>query len=108
MTMEEINKGNKIIAEFMGAKWHEHPINKDESEFIFPISPDPSSTFKQRINLRYHSEWNWLMPVVKKCLTVGDNSDMWDILFNALSMVEIDSLFGAVVDFIKWYNENKE
>ena len=102
MTQEEIIKGNKIIAEFMGAKM----IVTDYYGINIIKFPDEST--KDLFALKYHCSWDWLMPVVKKCLTVGDNSDMWDVLFNALSMVEIDSLFGAVVDFIKWYNENKE
>lgn len=94
----------------MGAKWHEHPINKDESEFIFPISPDPSSTLKQRINLRYHSEWNWIMPVVNKCLDMleqvdGNSSDEQRMhIGEALQEAKIEDLYASVIRCIKWYN----
>jgi hypothetical protein len=57
-TMESIEDGNKLIAEFMNVdiahgnmvidKWTEHsPINNVWTK------------------MRFHSDWNWLMPVIK-------------------------------------------
>ena len=46
MTREEIIKGNKLIAEFMGENHHLK-------------------------NMQFHSSWGWLMPVVQKIATLG-------------------------------------
>tara|TARA_R110002126_G_scaffold272084_1_gene416196 strand:- start:4 stop:228 length:225 start_codon:yes stop_codon:yes gene_type:complete len=72
-------KDNKLIAEFMGV----------------------DANTKRLIALdNYDTSWDWLMPVVKKCddLTVDDMVKSGDI----------SDTHSAVVEFIKWYNENRK
>ena len=45
---------NKLIAEFMGAEWH-----KDFFKDVCIISPS-------NISYKFHTSWEWLMPVVEK------------------------------------------
>lgn len=79
-------KDNKIIAEFMGYK---NPSNAAD------------------IWYHYDTSWDWLMPVVNKCMQTGDNTDEWDALYDALSTVNITNTYDAVIEFIKQYNQNK-
>src|SRR6185437_13454507 len=61
----KIIEGNKLIAEFMGIKdnpnkkgYYYHPLKKDWG------------TIK---GFKYHSSWDWLMPVVEKIRNIDWN-----------------------------------
>tara|TARA_R100001463_G_scaffold81195_1_gene135749 strand:+ start:456 stop:701 length:246 start_codon:yes stop_codon:yes gene_type:complete len=79
-------KDNKLIAQFM---W-------EHSKVI-----DSSST------RHYHTSWDWLMPVVEKCVRTGDDTDKWDNIFNALTTLSIEKVYEEVVEFINQYNNNE-
>lgn len=104
MRQEEINKGNKIIAEFMGAKM----IVTDYYGINIIKFPDEST--KDLFGLKYHSSWDWLMPVVNKCLDVleqvdGNSSDEQRMhIGEALQEAKIEDLYASVIRCIKWYN----
>jgi hypothetical protein len=72
---------NKLIAEFMGLReW----LNESE--------------------LKYHTSWDWLMPVVQKCfygtaVQVDDNKDNFFTINNSLP--DMDETYKAVVDYIE-------
>lgn len=64
---------------------------------------------------KYHKDWNWLMPVVEKInndisnyhksIYILEQKDcFWDLKIISTK----ETVFKAVVDFIKWYNENKD
>ena len=77
---------NKLIAEFMGVgKLYE---------------AQSSNQWNQ-----YHTSWDWLMPVAKKCINPEDNTEGWDNLAVALTTCNIDEVYQAVVEFIKTYND---
>lgn len=64
-------------------------------------------------NMQFHKSWSWLMPVVKECLNKSEeNLDEWEHYYeqidDSLFQVEISQTWAAVVEFIKWYNQNKE
>ena len=59
MTTQEILEGNKLIAEFMGAKRKEYSITNRE-HYLFR---DGRKYLTE--NLIFHSSWDWLMPVVE-------------------------------------------
>jgi hypothetical protein len=100
MKAAEIEAGNKIIAVFMGL----YTPNV--------ISPQPRPK-------DYHLSWDWLMPVLKKIDEVdidvernneeelNENENIIGDITNGLVSIDIDITFEAVVEFIKWYNENK-
>jgi hypothetical protein len=60
-------EGNKLIAEFMGAKTNKTAVHEEvrktlqNTDFWIPLI----GIVKQD-NLKYHSSWDWLMPVVEK------------------------------------------
>ena len=97
---EDIIEGNRLIALFMAS------FEEFESD---GLTVENDILYKGALNsMHYHDDWNWIMSVVQKCMTVGDNTDMWDMLFNALSFTNNTILFEVVIDFIKWYNTQKE
>ena len=112
---------NKIIAEFMGAT-----LTKD-LQIMYPVYEGDSSYVK---DLKYHSDWNWLMQVVEKierskfvtefeitkCNVFGVRVKIIPSLKNTFSWFgsggkyknKIEAVYFACVEFIKWYNENKD
>ena len=55
-------------------------------------------------DLKYHTSWDWLMPVAKKCINPEDNTEGWDNLAIALTTCNIEEVYQAVVWFIQEYN----
>ena len=103
-------KDNKIIAEFMGLT---EPFELPQFGTI-----RPDGEFKTEFNthqLKYHTSWDWLMPVVEKIkiLVMEDdsdelyNSEEWDNITHTLVQIEIKSVYQAVVEFINEYNKTK-
>mgnify|MGYP000894957045 FL=1 len=84
--MEDLTNENRIIAEYM-----EYPDLGTQGDFSY---------------LKYHTEWNWLMPVAEKCLTTDEPSDGQHYFINdALLTCNIEVVYEAVVKFIKEYNK---
>jgi len=54
-------------------------------------------------NLKFHSEWNWLMPVVEKIEQVNGGAPKQLLHLTIYNTKE--EIYLAVVDFIKAYNE---
>jgi len=99
-------EGNKLIAEFMKL-----PLTEKLCEYRLPQ------------NLKYHFSWNWLMPVVEEIEDIGaivvigrmfceikyidplNHAKKFEI--RIASGVKINAINGAVIEFIKWHNENK-
>ena len=124
--MENITENNKIIAEFMGAK-----LTKD-LKIMYPVYEGDSSYVK---NLKYHSDWSWLMEVVEKIETISvfgklpeffimyDNREEFKGWYWLIEVpkkfskecyndknrekTKIEAVYNACAEFIKWYNENK-
>ncbi len=101
MTQEEVNKWNKMIAEFMEWKHLHYKIN-------------------EKYKLYYHSSWDWLMPVVEKIRGLGfrvnitmstiDNS-VWitkgEERLNIVYYSDLkECLYVAVIKFLQWYNKH--
>ena len=100
-------ENNRLIAEFMGMVYDNHndQPNKyweltDEQNFV---SQKP---YPQDKDLKFHSDWNWLMPVVIECFNKHESvSDDFNFKLNdALLETNIESLYKAVVEFIVWFN----
>lgn len=125
---EKVSEGNRLIAEFDG--WYQkerHPpgIFSKENPYYRNNGKEAASVH----GFKYHSSWDWLMPVVEKIAnyqftgsemeadysyprTFGmkdSNGNMMfrfnrGPLFSARTLIEATWL--AVVEFIQWYNLN--
>ena len=84
---------NKLIAEFMGYESYKF---RGYTMFVYE-----ENNHRADVDLHYHTSWDWLMPVVNKCMQTGDNTDEWDALYDALSTVNKTNIHEAVVEFIK-------
>ena len=140
MNNEEITNGNKLIAEFMQAK------NDISDIYYLPEFGHYFNSYGQiewnecfRSNeLKYHSSWDWLMPVVEKikrtpsydcgdafgtsvlisdlCIIRSNHYNITgklypdDQYFNKAFREEtlLISVWTAVVEFIKWWNEKQK
>ena len=104
---------NRLIAEFMGYK-------KSIANTWFK-----GNKIVQTTSFKYDSDWNWLMKVVEKIesIKIETYKVRVDIYFNCCQIYpthwdELISIYGnnetklqttykAVIEFIKWYNEQK-
>jgi len=119
MNNQEILDGNKLIAEFMKLPY----IGKDMhgfSGYVFDLAVGKIKgnvlCYASTENMQFHSSWDWLMPVVHKCykLQYGKGWSKSNCLQYCMSsdyfMAEnaIELVYKEVIEFIKWYNKNKE
>lgn len=127
----EIREGNVLIAKFMGAA--KSKIDNDSRLLRFPepiYNPDSESDYTYAFlpsELKYHSSWDWLMPVVEKIenknfqfqicadfinISATNPSFMIRKKFKGVNIdmgipeTKIQGVWLAVIEFIKWYNEN--
>lgn len=106
----KILESNKLIAEFMGIK----TITQEELEK--QLRENRKNGFIHTPNaytleeLKHHNSWDWLMPVINSIYNMDideqENNIIGDIT-HSLVDINILSTYENVVEFIKWYNENK-
>ncbi|MFW9952385.1 MAG: hypothetical protein ACFFKA_19880, partial [Candidatus Thorarchaeota archaeon] len=57
---------------------------------------------------KYHEgSWNMIMPVIKKLFGIQAPIQLHETLSNALTEVDFKRTYQAIVEFVKWHNENK-
>lgn len=150
MEKQYIKSGNKLIAEFMGYKFGvEKYLIDDGDEYNYKFKPfyrgiifkDKLPENKNRANsgynfheytegyvekldynLRYHSSYDSLIPVVKKInklykdlykqtsitkipISYEIESTYADVICRHVT-IEVEHLFERVVEFINWYNNS--
>lgn len=132
MTQEEIEEGNKLIAEFMGFKmvYHQGELAKGIKKELWRRFPDEDDSLPMGSlsisQFRYHYSWDMLMPVVEKIESMGYQVNITNYGCNIqeyekaykeysnISVAEdgalnkITNVYKAVVQFIKYYNDNKK
>lgn len=131
-------QGNRIIAEFMGARKtgtstladgggyaYEYEVRLSDTE-TFKFWDKPCWTNVRE--LKYHSSWDWLMPVVEKIESIGydtriafirernngvdskthicdiEKSNNSEGIIYHKGNSKLDATYKAVVQFIQWYN----
>jgi len=86
-------KDNKLIAEFMG-----YDISTIASSGVEVVEFESKDTRVE--NLKYHTSWDWLMPVVHKIKsTSGQGVFMMEI------GLPIEHVYKRVVEFINEHNK---
>lgn len=132
---------NRLIAEFMKFEWtfikNSKGISYDYAlpsnfELIKEVETTIESVncevleeqdYCMTADLKFHSDWNWLMEVVEKIESLGFilktygrgstflikgeyyNTPIWNDEF--FGNTKKESIYNACVEFIKWYNDNK-
>lgn len=88
-------KDNVIIAEFMGRPYEQEFLEKGVGGICEEISLYE--------DLRYHTSWDWLMPVISKCLEIGSNMSV-ERIYHSLHTQDLSFAYKEVVEFIKEHN----
>ena len=116
---------NRLIAEFMGFELQNNPNERWFNQWF--TKETLNKPYNSRIEiLHFDTDWNWLMEVVEKIENIEDENRCSKYNFemvqtfveiidnnNSDTIVEIDkntkiqATYKAVVEFIKWYNEQK-
>ena len=98
------------IARFMDAK----PVEITSSLLKFDL--DGRHIVSAPENFKFHTSWNWLMPVVRKIVVLciengstGDGelfmSDQYTSILDTVSLAVIEDTYKAVVEFIEFYDK---
>ena len=93
-------KENKLIAEFMGLRINSYgDYNIDQEIMGFDM------IVCSLTDTKFHTSWDWLMPVVEKCFDVqNQNLDFGNLFFtlnDSLLTININEVYKAVVNIIK-------
>jgi hypothetical protein len=120
-----IIENNKMIAEFMGLKQGrpDEPVRWKHDWF----DDEGVINGHRNTHLLFHESWSWLMPVVDKIESIEDENRQAkynvDILQCFVTIIENDTseeivdidrdnkmtaVYEAVLEFIKWYNKQKQ
>lgn len=117
MNNQSIEEGNKAISLFMN--------DRRTADLIKDMDYDKTQGKDFHLNeeatlrqFKYHTSWDWLMPVVEKIDKLFDEeSDNWmnkilDEDFPRITDLKITTpreyVWDAVIQFIKWYNQNNK
>jgi len=124
---------NELIAEFMGGQAHKIDNGFGETKvliwFLPGNHPNPhcnAGTYKSPSDLEYHKRWDWLHPVIDKIgklysVAFPPNERFIQMILDKENLpvekhldvialplgTPIQEAYKAVVDFIKWHNEQK-
>lgn len=116
--MKNIVDNNKLIAEFL--EWNKGENYSNEFQFYEAFRESVYQTTPSE--MKFHSDWNWLMPVVEKIESLDfifeilstrvDIADYRVIAFKKrfepiIKETKIEAVYNACIEFIKWYNEQK-
>jgi hypothetical protein len=111
-------EGNKLIAEFDGYVY----FPNDTLNSIKGVYRKEDRMPMLANHFKYHSSWDWLMPVVEKIEDLGNygveihlkscnifeaSIDQSDLCIEGHFETKKESIWQAVVQFIQWYNNQK-
>ena len=120
MTQQELLEYNKRCAEFLGYTLRENDCYNGDDKLVAKLS------FLQTADLKFHSDWNWIMEVVEAIekLTKKDGYGYEILITNSLCVIEEtnkifdsnqrfyaktrkEAVVGAINQFLIWYEQNK-
>jgi hypothetical protein len=107
---------NNLFAKFMGGIYLRCESLTYEPKGSWRNLTGVASDAKQWYDLNYNSSYEWLMPVLEKIESLGYG---WDVGVSKSShyhyckiygmdsiegISPLDAIYGACIEFIKWYN----
>lgn len=109
---DTFDSDDKLVCLFMGIKPKSVTPDLyywDDSPFFYVSEHTPEKVMDAIIKyVKYRTSWDWLIPVVKKCLIgEGENGYNYQNLYDAICKVNITDTFNEVINYIKWYNAQK-
>ena len=124
MSEQEIIEGNRLIAEWLGYEIdplaeEDEPIRYYVDDHIECVADgiDYWETFEEDWTswlypeqMKFHSSWDWLMPVIDKIEAEYYNSHMSEWVYDKCLGVDfcilrysLQEAYKQVIEFIKWY-----
>lgn len=108
-TKEWINQFNKKCAEFLGWIWVPHFLDETKGSWMAGINDS-------RNELKFDSDWNWIMEIVDKIESITHGEDDFEIegiqlkylIHQRLGKASKKAVIQAIDQFIDWYNKQKE
>lgn len=94
----KIEQNNKLIAKFMGYK-----TRCPYPEVALYLTPYGHT------KLKFHSSWDWLMPVAKKCYKKAEDMEAKEwcrSIQDCMTVFSMEHLYNELVRFIQWHNNN--
>ena len=115
--MKTTEEKNRMIAKFMGFKDLGNLVGGSPrvEKHVRGI------TYQSYLysELKYHSSWEWLMPVIENIESLSFNVEQSlgsctihpcvekEPVFESYEKTRFEATYNAVCEFIEWYNENK-
>ena len=102
-------ENNKIIAEFMiKQEPTENFCVGSIGQEVGVFTGIKTEYFKYE-DLKFHSDWNWLMEVVEKILNIcAENDDLEKYAVITDNIPYIQQTYDECIKFINFYNKQKE
>lgn len=109
MKEEEIIEGNELIRKFLNINIIKHNNGGGARFFYSDEFQLANGKLAFDYNLKFHSDWNWLMNVIKKISIISNNNLDADVILRRWDKyhflwVEINRVWIDCIEFIKWYN----
>jgi len=109
-----MKKENKLIAEFMGMSQGKPNENRWKNDWFEKLTTDGNEfeSGRRHEHLLFDSSWGWLMPVVEKIEHTSAYVNIKGCHVKISTWVDVnaptkrEAVYKAVVEFIKWFNEN--
>lgn len=109
-------EGNRLIAELMGFRYEHNVHLGGSSSRFYKIGGTFDDSFPYA---KYHSSWDWLMPVVEKIeamgyafnityTTVSIMLNPYERIVYQVSDTKLEAIYQAILSFITFYNKNKQ
>lgn len=89
-------ENNKLIAEFMGGQ----KVLPNNDVYNMPTHNNLCYGIEE---MQYHTSWDWLMPVISRCLEIGANVSV-ERIYHSLHTQDLSFAYESTVEFIKEYN----
>jgi hypothetical protein len=118
-------ENNRLIAEFMQLEPSVEVMGSSKLYYKIKGYQRHDSLIASEDEFEYHLSFDWLMPVIEKIEGQGTIVEIWLCLAkscritttgfkkptiriaNTESNSLIDAVYEAVIEYIKWYNQNK-
>jgi len=107
MKEKEITHYNRLCAELLG--WEKCDTVYRTVEYY--NSAKVVGNFTHPAHMKFHSDWNWLIPVVQKItkeFPEYDDTPHIESILDTLLTLNIEDIWKTVIEFIEFYNKNKK
>jgi hypothetical protein len=113
VSITDIVAKKQLLAEFMGVfdnlSYHGGHYSWSDSPYYFTREIEKEKIIENIARyLKYDSDWNLLVEVVKKCYSLSEfMGEHYEKIYYSLADLNIEGVFNGCVSFVEHYNKNK-